>query len=207
MNNIVIFGGSSGLATKTIPHLNGNVTALSSKQCDVRNSESIKKYLESNNIAVYFSVVNYDNLINNINPTELQHSLDVNVVGYINLLQAAANAWKDTGGSIIYISSILSSSPIKGTAVYSACKSFSDTVTKVYAMENAKYNIQCNSIQLGYFDGGLTYLVPEKILDSVKQSIPSKRLGQCSELASLINSIVDNSYINGSIIKLTGGLQ
>lgn len=207
MNNIVIYGGTSGLASKTIPFLNGNITALSSKQCDVREEVSIEKYLDSNNVAIYFSVVNYDNLISNINTDELKHSIDVNIIGYTNLLRAAANKWKDTGGSIIYISSILSSSPIKGTAVYSACKSFSDTMTKVYALENAKNNIQCNSIQLGYFDGGLTYKVPEKVLDSVKNSIPSKRLGQCSELAALINSIIDNSYINGSIIKLTGGLQ
>lgn len=206
-NNIVIFGGSSGLASKTIPYLNGNVTALSSKQCDVREIESIKPHLASNNVAIYFSVVNYDNLIGNIDPHELKHSIDVNIVGYINLLSAVSKEWKESGGSIIYISSILSSSPIKGTAVYSACKSFGDTVTKVYAMENAKNNIQCNSIQLGYFDGGLTYKVPENVLNTVKNSIPAKRLGQCSELASLINSIVENTYITGSIIKLTGGLQ
>lgn len=207
MNNIVLFGGTSGLAQKAIPTLNGHCTALSSKDCDVRDINAIKESLSNHNVAVYFSVINKDNLIANINQDELNHQIDVNIKGYVNLLTAAANVWKDTGGSIIYISSILSSSPIKGTSIYSACKSFGDTMTKVFAMENAKFNIRCNSIQLGYFDAGLTYLVPEKVLDSVKNTIPLKRLGDCVELAKLINSINDNEYLTGSVIKLTGGLQ
>lgn len=207
MNNIVLFGGTSGLAKKVIPHLNGTVTALSSKDCDVRNINEIESSLIGNNIAVYFSVINNDNLISNINLDELDHQIDVNIKGYVNLLKSAGTVWKDTGGSIIYISSILSSTPIKGTGIYSACKSFGDTLTKVFASEGAKFNIRSNSIQLGYFDGGLTYEVPDTILENVKKSIPLKRLGDCKELAHLINSISENQYLNGSIIKLTGGLQ
>ena len=74
-------------------------------------------------------------------------------------------------------------------------------------MENAKNNITCNSIQLGYFDGGLTYKVPEKVLESVKNTIPAKRLGDCLELAQTINHIIQTTYLNGSVVKLTGGLQ
>jgi len=207
MNNIVIFGGTSGVSQKTIPSLNGNVTALSSADCDVTNISDIETKLLGNNVAIFFSVVNIDNLICNITQEQLNKQLQVNVNGYVNLLIAASNVWKETGGSIIYISSILSSSPIKGTSIYSACKSFGDTMTKVFSMENARNNIQCNSIQLGYFDAGLTYKVPEKVLEHVKSSIPLKRLGNCDELASLINSINENPYLTGAVIKLTGGLQ
>lgn len=206
MNNIVIFGGTSGVSQKTIPYLNGNITSLSSKDCDVTDITSISSNLIGNNVAIFFSVINIDNLICNITQDQLDRQINVNIKGYSNLLISAANNWKQTGGSIIYISSILSSSPIKGTSIYSACKSFGDTMTKVFAMENAKFNIRCNSIQLGYFDAGLTYLVPEKVLDSVKNTIPLKRLGDCVELAKLINSINDNEYLTGSVIKLTGGL-
>jgi NAD(P)-dependent dehydrogenase (short-subunit alcohol dehydrogenase family) len=206
-NNFVIFGGSSGLAKKTISFLKAdNVISLSSKDCDVRNEEAVESYIKQGNIALYFSVVNYDNLIKNITPDELNHSLDVNIKGYLNVLKSAAKTWKDTGGTVIYISSILSSNPIKGTALYSSCKSFCDTATKVFSMENAKNNITANSIQLGYFDGGLTYKVPQKILDSVKETIPCKRFGNCDELATTINSIIENRYMTGSIIKLSGGL-
>ena len=208
MKNIVIFGGSSGLAKKVVPYLDyDSISPLSSKECDVRDIVQVDERIKNSNIAIYFSVVNYDNLIANLKSDDLDHQLDVNIKGYLNVLQSAANNWKSTGGSIVYISSVLSSTPIKGTAVYSSCKSFCDTLTKVFAMENAKNNITCNSIQLGYFDGGLTYRVPEKVLENVKLSIPSRRLGDCQELADTINSVTSIKYLNGSIIKLTGGLQ
>ena len=205
-NNIVIFGGSSGLATKTIPHLKyDSLDALSSKDCDVM-SEKVDLYIKKSNIILYFSVVNYDNLISNINEKDLNHSIDVNIKGYLNVLKSCANNWKNSGGRVIYMSSILTTNPIKGTCLYSSSKSFCETATKIFAMENAKHNITANAIQLGYFDGGLTYKVPEKILENVKNTIPNKCFGDCKNLANVINLIVENSYINGSVIKVSGGL-
>ena len=64
LNNVVVFGGSSGLAQKTISHIKcDSMEALSSKDCDVRDPEAIKNHILNKNIAIYFSVVNYDNLI------------------------------------------------------------------------------------------------------------------------------------------------
>jgi 3-oxoacyl-[acyl-carrier protein] reductase len=206
-NNIVIFGGTSGLAVKTIPHIKyDSLESLSSKNCDVRSLKEIDFYIKKSNIALYFSVVNYDNLISNTNDDDINHSLDVNIKGYLNVLKSCANNWKNTGGRLIYMSSILTTNPIKGTCLYSSCKSFCETATKIFAIENGKYNITANAIQLGYFDGGLTHKVPEKILENVKNTIPNKCLGDCKNLANIINLIVENSYINGSIIKVSGGL-
>jgi dTDP-4-dehydrorhamnose reductase len=89
MNNIAVFGGTSGLAKQVIPHLNGKVTALSSTDCDVRSYANVSSVIKEHNVAVYFSVVNYDNLISSIDETQLQHSLDVNIKGYLNVLKAA----------------------------------------------------------------------------------------------------------------------
>jgi 3-oxoacyl-[acyl-carrier protein] reductase len=206
-NNICIFGGSSGLAKKTIPYMDYNsIKALSSKDCDVRNYDDVLSYVKNSNCVIYFSVVNYDNLISNIKHEDIQHSLDVNIKGYINVLKACAENWKETGGKVIYLSSILSSNPIKGVGMYASCKSFCETMTKVFAMENGKYNMTANVLQLGYFDGGLTYKVPEKVLDNIKNIIPNKCFGSCEDLGKSINMIFDNSYLNGSIIKISGGL-
>jgi 3-oxoacyl-[acyl-carrier protein] reductase len=206
-NNIVIFGGSSGLASKTIPYIKSNtISPLSSKDCDVRNYSEVDKHIKNSNIVLYFSVVNYDNLITNINDEELEHSLNVNIKGYLNVLKSCASNWKNTGGRVIYMSSILTSNPIKGTCVYTSCKSFCETATKIFAMENGKYNVTANTIQLGYFDGGLTYKVPEKILENVENTIPNKCFGDCEDLGKIINLIIETPYINGSIIKVSGGL-
>jgi 3-oxoacyl-[acyl-carrier protein] reductase len=210
-NKITIFGGTSGLAKKVIPDLESygfNVNALSSKECDVRDYDSVFNQVKESDISLYFSVVNYDNLISNLVDEQIDHSIDVNIKGFINVSRAVSQCYSQKKyGRLIYISSILSSSPIKGTSIYSSSKSFCDTMIKVFAQENGKYGVTANSIQLGYFDGGLTYKVPEGILESVKKNIPNKRFGNINELSSMINHIIQNEYLNGSIIKLTGGLN
>ncbi len=74
-------------------------------------------------------------------------------------------------------------------------------------MENSKYGITSNSIQLGYFEGGLTEKVPEEILNNVLKSISLKRLGKVSEMSNLIKTIIDTEYINGTNISITGGYE
>lgn len=205
---VVVLGGSSGLAKKCLPLLkNCDVIPLSSSDCDVRNRESIETNIKGADVVIYFSVVNHDSLIANITDENIQHSIDVNIKGFINVLRACGNEFKPRrSGKVIYISSILSSDPIRGTGLYSASKSFCDTLVKVFAKENGKYGITCNSIQLGYFDGGLTYKVPTDILESVKKQIPANRFGNETELSSMISQIIENDYLNGSMIKLSGGL-
>lgn len=209
-NKIVVFGGTSGLAQKVIPYLiecGFDVNSLSSKKCDVREYESVNDVIKESDIVLYFSVVNYDSLISNLDFDQVSHSIDVNIKGFINVLKSSAyNFNAKNFGRVIYISSILSSTPIRGTGIYSSCKSFCDTMVKVFAQENGRYGITANSIQLGYFDGGLTYKVPENVIESVKKNIPNGKLGDSLELGSMIKEIIENSYLNGSLIKLTGGL-
>jgi NAD(P)-dependent dehydrogenase (short-subunit alcohol dehydrogenase family) len=74
-------------------------------------------------------------------------------------------------------------------------------------LENSKYGITSNSIQLGYFDGGLTEKVPTDILENVKNSISLKRLGRVEEMAKLVKTIIETEYINGTTISITGGYE
>ena len=55
-------------------------------------------------------------------------------------------------------------------------------------------------------DGGLTYTLPPEFLEKTINQIPSKRLGTSKEIASTIDFLINNPYINGTTIKLTGGL-
>ena len=110
-------------------------------------------------------------------------------------------------GRIIYISSVLSKKPIRGTGIYSASKAFCDNLIKTYSLENSKYGITSNSMQLGYFEGGLTDKVPSNILEGVLSKISLKRLGNAVEIAELIKTIIKTEYINGTNISITGGYE
>ena len=79
-------------------------------------------------------------------------------------------------------------------------------MVKTIAIENATKGITANCIQLGYMDGGLTYTLPEDFIQKTIKGIPAQRLGTGKEIAQTIDFLIDNEYVNGTTIKLTGGL-
>ena len=94
-----------------------------------------------------------------------------------------------------------------GTAVYSGCKAFIDNLIKTVTVENLSKGITCNSLQLGYMDGGLTYEVPEPFITKVKESIPLKRWGTIEEIANAVKYFINTEYTSGHALKINGGMN
>ena len=86
-------------------------------------------------------------------------------------------------------------------------ESFIDKFVKNVSLENIKYGITSNTIQLGYFDGGMTYKIPEENLKKIQQTIGLNRFGKIEELTNTIKFIIENEYVTGVNIKIDGGLQ
>jgi 3-oxoacyl-[acyl-carrier protein] reductase len=211
MKKILLIGGTGGLGSKIIKNLENKFECISvgSKICDVTDETKVTKYLNSIDfdIVIYLSVKNIDGLIHKQTNESINQQLNVNVFGFLNVLRGCTLKLREKGyGRIIYISSILSKKPIKGTGIYSASKSFCESIIKTYSLENTKYGITSNSIQLGYFDAGLIKKVPKDILDNVINTIPQKRLGRSVEISNLIETIINTEYINGTVITIAGGL-
>lgn len=60
----------------------------------------------------------------------------------------------------------------------------------------------------GVFETPLMLSLPEKARKSLEQLVPfPKRLGDPAEFAKLCQSIVENPYINGEVIRLDGSLR
>jgi NAD(P)-dependent dehydrogenase (short-subunit alcohol dehydrogenase family) len=212
MKKILLFGGTGGLGSQLSSHLKTDFECISigSNFCDVTDEESVKNLIDSTDfdVIIYLSVKNIDGLIHKQTSKSVKDQLDVNVYGFLNVLRHSTDKMRSKNfGRIIYISSVLSKNPIRGTGIYSASKSFCDNLIKTYSLENSKYGITSNSIQLGYFDGGLTNSVPEEILNNVLKTIPLKRLGNVEEMSNLVKTIINTEYINGTTISITGGYE
>lgn len=212
MKKILLIGGTGGLGKQIELILKTEYECISvgSKNCDVTNEENVINVLNKTkpDIIIYLSVKNIDGLIHKQTNEDVTKQLNVNLIGFLNVLRNCTQNMRESGfGRIIYISSVLSKKPIRGTGIYSASKSFCDNIIKTYSLENSKYGITSNSIQLGYFGGGLTEKVPENILQSVKNNIPLKRLGTVEEMSELIKTIIKTEYINGTSISITGGYE
>jgi NAD(P)-dependent dehydrogenase (short-subunit alcohol dehydrogenase family) len=213
MKKVLLIGGTGGLGIQLSEYLKSEYECVSigSKDCDVTNDGAVENLFNIHtdvDIIIYLSVKNIDGLVHKQTSNSVNEQLNVNLNGFLNILRYSTQKMRDRGfGRVIYISSVLSKKPIRGTGIYSASKAFCDSIIKTYSLENSKYGITSNSIQLGYFEGGLTEKVPTDILQNVKNSISLKRLGRVEEMAKLVKTIIETEYINGTTISITGGYE
>lgn len=214
MKNLVLFGATGGLGNQLKQSLISeyNVIPLGSKDIDITDKSSVDKFFDSNDIDIVINMAAYnsDSFIHKYDSSKIElayKQIDVNVKGNINILSSCLPKMRNKKyGRVIAASSILSDRPIVGTSIYSASKSFIETLYKTAALENINSNITCNTIQLGYFDGGLVYKIQEDLRQKIIDSIPAKRLGTIEELYNTIQYLINTPYINGSVIKINGGL-
>ncbi len=214
MKKIIVFGGTGGLGSKLIPLLQKKyeVISIGSKDVDITSFTSVKNYFDSNeyDIVLNLSGKKYDAFLSKINEDdqkEIDKMIDVNIKGNINIISTCLPKMIEKKyGRIICISSIFAELNIPKNSIYCASKAFVDRLVSTANKENIKYGITCNTIQLGYWDGGMAYRVEQKYQDMAKEKIGLKRFGNMNELYNTIDFIIENEYICGTNLKIDGGL-
>ena len=139
----------------------------------------------------------------------------VNLVGTFNVLRLAADAMRnnppnDDGerGVIITTSSIAAEEGQIGQAAYSASKGGVASLTLPAARELGRFGIRVVCIAPGVFETPMMQQVPEKTRQSLESQIPfPPRFGHPEEYAALVQHIVENPMLNGTVIRLDGGIR
>ena len=214
MKTVALFGGTGGLGSQLAPLLQEvyNVIVVGSKQVDVTNYDNVKTFFSDNeiDIVINLSGYNYDSFLHKYTEdsySEIQKQIDINIKGTINVTSCALPQMRERQyGRVILLSSVLADHPVISTSIYSGCNGCVDSFTKTVALENIGKNVTCNSLQLGYFDGGLTYKIPESFREVVKNNIPAKRWGSIRELYNTIDYLIKTPYLTGQNINISGGI-
>lgn len=168
--------------------------------------ESIKKELKQITLINCIGI-NYNKFGHKSELDEWRNVIDVNLIGSFNAIKYLLPYMReDRFGRIINFSSIVPQIGVAGTSAYSASKSGLWGLTKSLAKENAQLGITINSLNLGYFDIGMISVIPEKMLENIKESIPAKRLGKPEEIYEIVKSLISIEYINGANLDINGGL-
>ena len=213
MRKIALFGGSGGLGSALAPFLEKKykVIKLSSKILDIRDVDSLKHFFDKNHIDIVINMsgYNFDNFLHKLDgESEIQDMLDINIKGNINILSSCLPSMRDRQyGRIILISSVLAEKVVLGTSLYSGSKAFIDNLVKTASAENIGKGITSNSLQLGYFDGGMCHRLPEKYVEPIKNTIGLKRWGSIEELYKSLDFLINVEYVTGQNINISGGLQ
>ncbi|MFA6316386.1 MAG: 3-oxoacyl-ACP reductase FabG [Elusimicrobiota bacterium] len=135
--------------------------------------------------------------------------IDVNLKGVFNCTQAVLPAMTAQGrGSIINTSSIVGVYGNVGQTNYAAAKAGMIGMTKTWAKELGRKGITVNAVAPGFTMTEMLATVPEKILDSIKEKTPMKRLGAPEDIGNAYLFLASDAatFVTGQVLGVDGGL-
>ncbi|CAI3788417.1 putative oxidoreductase [Pseudomonas sp. MM227] len=141
--------------------------------------------------------------------------ININLIGTFNLLRLAAEAIaKSTAnaegerGVIINTASVAAFDGQVGQAAYAASKGAVASMTLPAARELARYGIRVMTIAPGIFETPMMAGMSDDVRAALSADVPfPPRLGKPDEYAALVCHIIENSMLNGEVIRLDGALR
>ena len=115
---------------------------------------------------------------------------------------------KGSHPSIIMFSSIaVTAGGGPGAGIYAASKAAIEGLTRALAKDLAEYGIRVNAVSPGTIDTAFHAATKREIVESWKNNIVMKRLGQPEEVANVIEFLASEkaSFLTGEIIQINGG--
>jgi 3-oxoacyl-[acyl-carrier protein] reductase len=126
---------------------------------------------------------------------------------FVVATQVAARMVRRGGGAIINFSSIASEGNA-GQAAYGAAKAGIEGLTRTMAIELGPLGVRVNALALGFIDVATTRsAVAADRLQTYVQKTSLGRLGRVEDVIHAIEFLASNSFVNGTIVKLDGGLR
>jgi len=183
---------------------------------DVTDRDSVTDALDE--IAAELAVP--DVLINNagvatgapaldVTDADWRRVIDTNLEGAWITAQETARRMRDNGGgNIVNTASILGFRVSMGVAPYAISKAGVVQMTKVLALELARYQIRVNALAPGYIETDLNedYLNSDSGQAMMKR-VPMRRFGRLHDLDGplLLLASDASSYMTGAVIPVDGG--
>jgi len=141
--------------------------------------------------------------------------VQINLIGTMNVIRLSSEKMVENSpnadgekGIVINTASAAAFDGQIGQAAYSASKAGVVGMTLPIAREFADYGIRVVTIAPGLFETPMLAGLPEKAKESLGKMTPfPKRLGKPSEFAGLVQHIIENSMLNGEVIRLDGALR
>lgn len=148
--------------------------------------------------------------IEEVSEQDWDRVIAVNLKGTFLCSQAVGKEMiKQGGGSIVNFASVAGHTPQIYSGAYSPSKAGVILLTKIMAVEWAKYNIRVNAVSPGPITTPMTDSVynTEKLRKGRTKAIPLNRFGNPEEVAKAVLFLAsdDASYITGHALAIDGG--
>ena len=136
--------------------------------------------------------------------------INVNLKSVFNFTKAVQPVmWKQNGGSVINMSSVVGVSGNANQCNYSTSKAGIIGFTKSAAKEMGVRNIRHNAIAPGFIITAMTNALPEDVRKQWESLIPLRRGGTPEDVANVALFLASDlsSYVTGQVIHCCGGMN
>jgi acetoacetyl-CoA reductase len=136
--------------------------------------------------------------------------IETNLNSMFNVTKQVVGDMVEKGwGRIINISSVNGEKGQAGQTNYSAAKAGMHGFTMALAQELANKGVTVNTVSPGYIGTDMVKAIRQDVQDKIVATIPVKRFGEPSEIASIISWLAgeESGYSTGAEFSVNGGLH
>jgi len=218
-NVVVNYASSREGADQVVAEIAASGGKAIAVQGDVSKSDDVRRVFA----AAKESFGALDVLVNNagvfrfdaleaVTEDEFHREFNINVLGTLLATQEALKHFSTAGGSVINISSVVSTNPVAGSVVYSATKGAVDTITRALAKELGERNIRVNAIAPGGVETEGVHdigIIGSDLGKSMIERTPLGRMGQPDDIARVAVFLASDQsrWLTGERITASGGLR
>ncbi|MGJ7524684.1 acetoacetyl-CoA reductase [Variovorax sp. GB1P17] len=151
-----------------------------------------------------------DRMFLKMTPEDWSAVIETNLNSMFNVTKQVVGDMVEKGwGRIINISSVNGAKGQAGQTNYSAAKAGMHGFTMALAQELAAKGVTVNTVSPGYIGTDMVKAIRQEVLDKIVATIPVKRLGEPSEIASIIAWLAtdEGGYSTGADFSVNGGLH
>ncbi|MES2554925.1 MAG: glucose 1-dehydrogenase [Bacteroidota bacterium] len=217
---VVNYSSSKTDADNVVNEIMNNGGTAIAIQGDVSKSTDVKRLFEEtkkafgslnvlvNNAGIYWALP-----LEDFKEEDYRQMFDVNVLGTLLTSQEALKLFDEQGGSIINISSIVSTGADPTLSVYGASKAAMSLITNVLSKELAPKNIRVNSVRPGMIltEGQATIGLVQgnPFVEVMKGRTALGRLATPEDIGNMavFLSTDEASIITGQEIEVSGGFK
>ncbi len=194
--------------------------------CDICDSEQVQQALNTaserfgalHGLINCAGIVGAQRILGRNGPHDLadfSRVLQINVVGSFNMLRLtaqimASNEPNEEGerGVIINTASVAAYDGQLGQAAYAASKGAIVSLTLPAARELARTGVRVMTIAPGVFETPMMAGMTDEVRAGLCADVPfPPRLGKPDEYAALAQHIIENTMLNGEVIRIDGALR
>ncbi len=148
--------------------------------------------------------------IEDVTEAEYRREFDINVLGPLLATKEAVAHFNGKGGSVINVSSVISTRGFPQSSIYSGTKGALDSVTRALAVELGPRNIRVNTIAPGAVETEGTHTIGIVGSDMHKQleaTTPLGRIGQPDDIGKIAVFLASeqSGWVTGERIVASGG--